>query len=68
MLYILERHGNDPEEAIVRAVNDTWDNDSIPAIVGAAVARYTGSSGCRRCGEKGWSVGRGPTMTGTSGS
>ena len=25
MIYILMRHGDDPEEAIVRAVNDTKD-------------------------------------------
>jgi ADP-ribosyl-[dinitrogen reductase] hydrolase len=37
VLYILARYGNDPEEAIVRAVNDTRDNDTIAAIVGAAV-------------------------------
>ena len=41
VLYILMRHGDDPEEAIVRAVNDTKDNDTIAAIVGAAVGRYT---------------------------
>lgn len=33
--YILMRHADDPEEAIVRAVNDTKDNDTIAAIVGA---------------------------------
>ena len=32
VLYILERHGHDPEEAIVRAVNDTKDNDTVAAI------------------------------------
>lgn len=42
VLYILERHGNDPEEAIVRAVNDTRDNDTIAAIVGAAVGALHG--------------------------
>ena len=41
-LYILERHGNDPEEAIVRAVNDTKDNDTVAAIVGAAVGALHG--------------------------
>ena len=44
MLYILERHGHDPEEAIVRAVNDTKDNDTIAAIVGAAVGALHGLS------------------------
>jgi len=28
VIYILMRHGNDPEESIVRAVNDTKDNDT----------------------------------------
>ena len=42
VIYILMRHGDDPEEAIVRAVNDTWDNDTIGAIVGAAVGALHG--------------------------
>jgi ADP-ribosyl-[dinitrogen reductase] hydrolase len=37
VLFILERCSGDPEEAIVRAVNDTRDNDTAAAIVGAAV-------------------------------
>jgi ADP-ribosylglycohydrolase len=37
VLYILMRHGDDPETAMVRAINDTRDNDTIAAIVGAAV-------------------------------
>jgi len=45
VLYILARHGNDPEEALLRAVNDTWDNDTIAAIVGAAVGALHGRSG-----------------------
>lgn len=36
VLYILARHANSFEEAVVRAVNDTKDNDTIAAIVGAA--------------------------------
>jgi len=44
VLYILERHGHDPEEAIVRAVNDTKDNDTVAAIVGAAVGALHGRS------------------------
>jgi ADP-ribosylglycohydrolase len=43
-LLILSRFGHDPEEAIVRAVNDTWDNDTIAAIVGAAVGALHGKS------------------------
>jgi ADP-ribosylglycohydrolase len=37
VLWILEKHARDPEEAIIRAVNDTQDNDTVAAIVGAAV-------------------------------
>ena len=39
------RHGHEPEEAIVRAVNDTKDNDTVAAIVGAAVGALHGRSG-----------------------
>ena len=42
VIYILMRHGHDPEEAIVRAVNDTKDNDTIAAVVGAAVGALRG--------------------------
>jgi ADP-ribosylglycohydrolase len=42
VLYILARHADDPEEAIVRAVNDTRDNDTVAAIVGAAVGALHG--------------------------
>ncbi len=42
VLYILMRHGQEPEEAIVRAVNDTADNDTAGAIVGAAVGALHG--------------------------
>jgi len=35
-------HGDDPEEAIVRAVNDTKDNDTVGAIVGAAMGAAHG--------------------------
>ena len=44
LLYVLVRHGHDPEEAIVRAVNDTKDNDTIAAIVGAAVGALHGEN------------------------
>lgn len=43
VLYILMRHGDDPEEAVVRAVNDTVDNDTVGAIVGAAVGALHGA-------------------------
>ena len=42
VIYILMKHGNNLEEAIVRAVNDTKDNDTIGAIVGAAVGALHG--------------------------
>jgi ADP-ribosyl-[dinitrogen reductase] hydrolase len=44
VLYILGRCAHDPEEAIVRAVNDTWDNDTVAAIVGAVVGVLHGRS------------------------
>ena len=43
VLYILMCHGHDAETAIIRAVNDTRDNDTIAAIVGAAVGALHGS-------------------------
>jgi ADP-ribosylglycohydrolase len=43
-LYTLMRHGDDPVEALVRAVNDTKDNDTVAAIVGAAVGALHGSA------------------------
>jgi ADP-ribosylglycohydrolase len=42
VLYILTLHGYDAEAAIIRAVNDTKDNDTIAAIVGAAVGALHG--------------------------
>jgi ADP-ribosyl-[dinitrogen reductase] hydrolase len=45
VIYILMRHGHEPEEAIVRAVNDTKDNDTVAAIVGAAVGALHGRGG-----------------------
>lgn len=47
-LYVLLRHTSDPEEAIVRAVNDTKDNDTIAAIVGAAVGALHGRAALPR--------------------
>jgi len=41
-LYILARHAREPEAAILSAVNDTKDNDTIAAIVGAAVGALHG--------------------------
>lgn len=45
VLYILARYAGDPEEAIVRAVNDTKDNDTVAAIVGAALGALHGPAG-----------------------
>ena len=45
VLYILALYGNYPEEAIIRAVNDTGDNDTIGSIVGAAVGALHGLKG-----------------------
>ena len=45
VLYILAMHAQNGEEAIIRAVNDTKDNDSVAAIVGAAVGALYGSTG-----------------------
>lgn len=42
-LYILARHADDPEEALIRAVNDTRDSDTIGALVGAAVGGLHGA-------------------------
>lgn len=42
VLYILERYKSDPEEAICRAVMDTWDNDTVAAIVGAVMGAMHG--------------------------
>jgi ADP-ribosylglycohydrolase len=41
-LYILAKHGHDFEEAVIRAVNDTRDNDTIAAIVGAVLGALHG--------------------------
>ena len=45
VLLLLARHAESAEEAIVRAVNDTWDNDTTAAIVGAAVGALHGVDG-----------------------
>ena len=45
VLYILASHAGNAEEAIIRAVNDTKDNDTIAAIVGAAVGALHGLKG-----------------------
>ena len=42
VLLILMRYADDAEQAIVRAVNDTKDNDTVAAIVGAAVGALHG--------------------------
>ena len=42
VLYILMKHGHSLEEAVVRAVNDNRDNDTITAIVGAITGALHG--------------------------
>jgi len=44
VLHVLAQNATDPEEAIVRAVNDTKDNDTVAAIVGAAIGALHGAS------------------------
>lgn len=44
VLHVLACHGGHPQEAIVRAVNDTRDNDTVAAIVGAAVGALHGEA------------------------
>jgi len=44
VIYILETYGSDPEQVIVRAVNEIWDNDTVAAIVGAAVGALHGKT------------------------
>ena len=41
--YLLDTCGHDPELAIIRAVNDTRDNDTIASIVGTAVGALHGA-------------------------
>ena len=41
-IFILMKYGNNLEEALIRAINDTKDNDTIGAIVGAAVGALHG--------------------------
>lgn len=48
VLHILALHGHDPEDALVRAVNDTKDNDTVAAIVGAAVGALHGEEALPR--------------------
>jgi ADP-ribosylglycohydrolase len=43
-LYILMQYAHDPEQAVTAAVNDTRDNDTIAAIVGAAVGALHGKA------------------------
>jgi ADP-ribosylglycohydrolase len=42
VLFILERYAASPRDAILAAVNDTVDNDTVAAIVGAAVGALHG--------------------------
>ncbi len=42
VLYILMKHGDSFEEAVVRSVNDTKDNDTVAAITGACLGALYG--------------------------
>ncbi len=44
VIFILMKHGDNLEEALVRAVNDTKDNDTMGAVVGAAVGALHGKN------------------------
>ena len=64
VLLILSRYAHDPEEALVRAVNDTVDNDTIAAIVGMAVGGpFTAVAGFLNAGLPGFPGGLGPQTT-----
>ena len=41
-IFILMKHGDNLEKALVHAINETKDNDTIGAIVGAAVGALHG--------------------------
>jgi ADP-ribosylglycohydrolase len=43
VLHVLAAHASEPEEALVRAVNDTADNDTIAAVTGSALGALHGS-------------------------
>jgi len=45
VLYILMKHGDSFENAIIRAINDTRDNDTIAAIVGSVLGALHGKAG-----------------------
>lgn len=47
VLYILSRYGHDPQQAILQAVNNTRDNDTVAAIVGAVMGALHGASSFR---------------------
>jgi ADP-ribosylglycohydrolase len=58
VIYLLMRHGHEPKEAIVRAVNDTKDNHTVASIVGAAVGALHGHRNLARTCCESRSVGR----------
>ncbi len=43
VLYIILKHREDPVEAILEAVNNTYDNDTIASIVGGAMGALYGT-------------------------
>jgi hypothetical protein len=43
-MYALMRHGHDPEEAVIRRVNDAKDKDTSAAVAGLLRGRGSGGS------------------------
>lgn len=44
VIYVLARFGHDPKAAVLQAVNGSRDNDTVAAIVGAAVGALHGAA------------------------
>ena len=42
IIYILDKYHADFERAMLEAVNNTWDNDTVAAVVGAVLGALHG--------------------------
>lgn len=42
VLHLLESYRDDPEQALIRAASDTWDNDTVASLVGAVMGALHG--------------------------
>ncbi len=52
VFYIIMMHGHDPEQAIIRAVNDTKDSDTVVSIMGSSAGALHGKDAFpKRCIE-----------------